>query len=109
MKFPKLVRNPKQEVSVIVNDKELSEDGELAESEPLTLKCYLQFGTLERLTADKRVITLQGIAYFDGDIFPEQTISSGTLVYGKDAYTIHKGQKHYNPDGTVNYTTLELI
>lgn len=110
MKYPKTVRIAKQDVIVQLGSEELNEDGELVTGEEQKLKCNLQLNAYEKLTADKRLITLSGRAYFDGDIAPGQTtISSGKLTFEGDTYNIHKGKKNYNPDGTVNNTELELI
>ena len=61
-------------------------------------------------TDEKKIIEVNGTALFPGDIAPDlPTISSGTVtVFGVER-RIATGMKARNPDGTVNYTRLELI
>lgn len=95
---------------VVIENSELSEDGELADTYTVETKCNLQMGAKASLTKDKEKIELSGLALFIGDICPEQdVIASGTVTLNGKDYQINKGTKNLNPDGTVNYTTLELI
>ena len=74
------------------------------------VKCNIQFKSIEKLTADKQIITLSGKANFIGDICPDiASIKGGTLEYNGETYDIYAGQKNLNFDGTVNYTSLELM
>lgn len=112
MKFPCLVdkRFCKTPVTVTIESDELNEDGELAEVFKVTTKCNLQMGAKASFTKDKEKIELSGIALFIGDICPMlSVISSGSITIDGKEYGINKGNKNLNPDGTVNYTTLELI
>ena len=61
------------------------------------------------LTADKRLIQLSGQAYFIGDIAPGlAVISDGEVeIYGEKR-SVAQGMKARNPDGTVNYTRIDL-
>ena len=97
-------------VTVILESEELNEDGELEELLKIDKKCNLQMGARASFTKDKEKIELSGVALFIGDLCPSvPVISSGTVkVYDRE-YSINKGTKNLNPDGTVNYTTLELI
>lgn len=75
----------------------------------LELKCNWQDNPRQVLNAERRLIQLGGTAYFDGDIAPGVDILCGTAeIYGV-SWTIFKGRKCRNPDGTVNYTMLELM
>lgn len=97
-------------VKVVIESNELSEDGELVDAYTLDLKCNLQMGAKASLTQDKEQIQLSGVALFSGDICPKiPVIASGTVTLNGQEYQINKGTKNFNPDGTVNYTTLELI
>lgn len=98
-------------------------------------KCNLQYKTKQVYTTDKRLITIAATALFDGDIAPDILYPKGTLflkdlfsldcengaqletesgetlemfAIGKE-YRIHRITKERNPDGSVNYTRLELI
>lgn len=102
-------------------------------------KCNLTFATKQRFTAEKRMVTAAGTALFSGDPFPSVSNPTGTLVtignacleteredmletenglllttefngelFGK-TYHIFRSVKERNPDGTVNYTRVELV
>lgn len=112
MAFPCLVdrRFCKTPVDVVINADGLNEDGELVEVLRTSTTCNLQMGAKVSLTRDKERIELSGVALFIGDLCPTMpVISSGTVTIDGREYNINKGTKNYNPDGTVNYTTLELI
>lgn len=75
----------------------------------LELKCNWQDAPRQVLDAERRLIQLSGTALFTGDIKPEMDVLAGTVeIYGTK-WTIHKGTKCRNPDGSVNYTKLELM
>ena len=112
MKFPCLVdkRFCKTPVRVVIDNTELSEDGELTQSLELATTCNLQMGARVSLTKDKEKIELSGVALFIGDLCPTMPIiASGTVTIDGQEYSINKGTKNLNPDGTVNFTALELI
>ena len=112
MKFPCLVdkRFCNTPITVNIDNLELNEDGELEEVISMDTKCNLQMGAKTSLTKDKEKIELSGIALFVGDLCPTlPIIASGTVTINGQEYSINKGTKNYNFDGTVNFTTLELI
>lgn len=112
MKFPCLVdrRFCKTNVLVKLDKNELNEDGELESQLAIITTCNLQMGARASFTKDKEKIELSGVALFIGDLCPSlPVIASGTVRVKEQEYSINKGTKNYNPDGTVNYTTLELI
>ena len=112
MKFPCLVdkRFCNTPITVNIDNSELNEDGELEEGISIDTKCNLQMGAKTSLTKDKEKIELSGIALFIGDLCPSMSvIASGTVIINGNTYDINKGTKNYNLDGTVNFTTLELI
>lgn len=85
------------------------EDGAPREVARLTLRCNWQDAPRQILDAERRLIQLGGTAMFDGDIAPAVNVLAGTVeIYG-NTWTIHRGSKCRNPDGTVNYTKLELM
>ena len=112
MAFPCLVdkRFCKTNVLVTIDKDEMNEDGEIERVASIITTCNLQMGARVSMTKDKEKIELAGVALFIGDLCPSvPVISSGTVkVYDRE-YSINKGTKNLNPDGTVNYTTLELI
>ena len=112
MKFPHLVTKNfcKTQAIVIIDKNEINEDGEIEGFTSIITTCNLQMGAKVSMTKDKEKIELSGIALFVGDLCPSlPVISSGTVIIDGKEYSINKGTKNYNPDGTVNYTTLELI
>ena len=110
MKWPRLVppavcRTP---CNVVLTDG-MGEDGAPKEVARLALKCSWQDKPRQVLNAERKLIQLGGVALFDGDIAPQVDILAGKVeIYGKP-WTIHQGSKCRNPDGTVNYTRLELM
>lgn len=112
MVFPCLVdkRFCNTPVIVTIESDELNEDGELEAAFTADTKCNLQMGARVSMTKEKEKIELSGIALFVGDLCPSiHVIASGSVIVNGQKYSINKGTKNYNPDGTVNYTTLELI
>lgn len=97
-------------------------------------RCNLQQSTKQVLTADKRLVTLEAVALFDGDIAPHLSQPNGLLYFQElhtldcengdkletehekpitffaesIPYRIFRFTKARNPDGTVNYTRVEL-
>lgn len=112
MAFPCLVdkRFCKTNVLVTIDKDEMNEDGEIENATSIITTCNLQMGARVSMTKDKEKIELSGVALFIGDLCPSvPVISSGTVKIYDREYSINKGTKNLNPDGTVNYTTLELI
>lgn len=71
-------------------------------------KCNFDEKLRQTLTADKRLIRLEGTALFDGDLCPGQELT-GEAELGARTYQIYRAGRCRNPDGTVNYTRLELM
>lgn len=112
MKFPCLVdkRYCNTPIKVVIESNELSEDGELTQVLEIDTTCNLQMGASTSFTKDKEKIELTGVALFIGDLCPTiPVIASGSVTIDGNSYEINKGKKNLNPDGTVNYTTLELV
>ena len=113
MVFPKLVPKKmcKTPIKVVIYEEGLSEDGEPIEVVVLDdLMCNFQDSAKTKLTADKKIITISGICLFDGDICPNlANISGGYVNVNGEQRNILKGTKARNPDGTVNYTKIELV
>ena len=112
MGFPCLVikRFCKTPIKVFLDNVELNEDGELESTIVIDTKCNLQMGARASFTKDNEKIELAGVALFRGDLCESlPVIASGSVVINEQEYSINKGTKNLNPDGTVNYTTLELI
>lgn len=109
MKYPKLVppRLCHTEVKVtFLGNLDIEGDEEILGE--FSGKCNIQIKTKQRLTADKRLVTINATALFDGDIAPEISNPKGTFKLDDKEYRIYSISKELNPDGTVNYTRLEL-
>ena len=112
MRYPKLVpafvcRIP---ISVTLYGEGLTEKGEPLAELTLTLKCCYQDKAKTVLTDKKKLVEISGTALFDGDIAPDMpVISGGTAEIFGVRRRIAVGSKGRNPDGTVNYTALELV
>jgi len=111
MKYPKLVpdRICQTDITVVIYGEGVSETGSPIIVSNEELKCNYQDNAYTKLTAEQKIVTLSGKAYFNGDICPRQAIISGGYVevHGVKR-TIYKGTKSRNPNGTVNFTVLEL-
>ena len=112
MRYPCLVNKMYCKTPVVVTIKQEGIDkyGEPLAPTIITTYCNYQDSAKTVLTAEKKLIQLSGIALFAGDIAPDlPTISGGYItVYGV-IRIIHQGRKCRNPDGTVNYTQIEVI
>lgn len=85
------------------------EDGAPNVVATMELPCNWQDKPRQIMDAEKHLIQLSGTALFDGDIAPEVDVLAGIVeIYGK-TWTIYRGSKCRNPDGTINYTRLELM
>ncbi len=109
--WPELVPNIicNTDIKVVLYSEELTENGGPTIALEKDLKCNWQDGAKQILTAEKQVIQLSGKALFNGDIAPNLAVISGgyVIIFGEKRL-IYKGTKARNPDGTVNYTQLDL-
>lgn len=112
MKYPKLVRkeNCKTDIHIVLYGEGTTEDGEPIIALDANLKCNYQDKAKRVLTAEKAIIQLTAKAYFVGDIAPDLAVISGgqVTVFG-ETRSIYQGTKARNPDGTVNFTELEIM
>lgn len=112
MIYPKLVREKdcKTDIHVVLYGEGTTEDGEPIIALEEDLKCNYQDKAKRVLTAEKVLVQLTAKAYFVGDIAPNlAVISSGKITVFGETRNIYQGTKARNPDGTVNYTELEIM
>ncbi len=112
MVYPSLVRKEdcKTDVKVVLYGEGTTEEGEPIIALESDLKCNYQDKAKRVLTAEKVMIRLTGKAYFVGDIAPNfPVISGGQVTVFGERRLIYQGRKARNPDGTVNYTELEIM
>lgn len=112
MKYPDLVpkRLCKTPIHVHLESEELNAKGGPARVLDLDLLCNFQDKAKTILTAEKKLVQITGRAMFCGDIAPDfPSLSGGTVtVFGQER-RIEQGMKARNPDGTVNYSQLEVV
>lgn len=112
MKWPKLVPKTVRStyVKVYLSDG-IDENG--AEKHTLLFEGMCNYSEKSRqvMTAQKQLVQLNAQAFFDGDIYPGNDIY-GEVEIGAGNTTrrrIYGASRGRNPDGTVNFTWLELI
>lgn len=110
MKFPELVP---EKVCVmpckVYRTNGLNRDGSKKRTVIFKGKCFHSEKAVQKLNAEKQLITLRGKALFNGDIAPESPTIDGYVEIAGIEYSIYSSEKAKNPDGTVNFTRLELI
>ena len=106
MKYPCLVPKKfcKTPIKVTIFQEGISEDGEPLKAIEIDTKCNYQDKAKTVLTAEQKLIRIEGTVLIPGDIAPD-----GEVKVFEGKRNIYKGEKARNPDGTVNYTKLELI
>ena len=112
MKYPCLVpkRLCKTDIRLELESEGLNEYGEPLEKTVVECQCNYQDGGKTIFTADKKMVQLSGVALFYGDVFPQlPVISGGTATIMGSSRRIFAGIKARNPDGSVNYTEVQLI
>lgn len=75
-------------------------------------KCNYSERSRQVVNAERQLIQLNACALIPGDIAPGRDISGEVVIHGAGAETvrvIYSASRARNPDGTVNFTQLELI
>lgn len=112
MLYPQLVPPwaCKTGVYVVIYNEGISEDGEPIKALEGDFKCNYQDGARTIFTKEQKKVEITGTALFCGDIAPGlAVIPDGEVTVFGVVRKIARGSKERNPDGTVNYTKLELI
>ena len=112
MKYPNLIRKQdcKIPIKVSIDREGISKDGEPLKALEINLMCNYQESAKTILTDEKKKVVISGTAFFSGDIAPNiPSISGGTVTVFGEKRRIARGMKARNPDGTVNYTRLDVI
>lgn len=112
MKYPCLVPKSlcKTDIHVRLESEETNNLGEPKYKADLDLKCNFQDKAKTILTAEKKLVRITGTVMFPGDIAPDfPTLSGGSVIAFGQERRIEQGIKSRNPDGTVNFCTLEVV
>lgn len=130
MKFPSLVKKQfcKTPVEVTIYDEGITEDGapvvafrcgEIYPSDTLlpntnlfagNAHCNMKSKAKTVYSKEQKIVQVSAVLLFSGDLAPDcPNLSSGYVVLDGEKRTIVQGVKHRNPDGTVNYTELDVI
>ncbi len=74
------------------------------------LRCNYQDSAKTVIDKEQKYVQLSGTALFRGDIAPGvAVISGGTVTVFGEERNILQGMKARNPDGSVNYTRLDIV
>lgn len=112
MKYPCLVPDAvcKTPISLTIYADELTEDGAPMIAATYEGRCNYQASAQRVYTDDKHYFQLSGKALFNGDILPALgNIADGTAEIFGESRKIYRGTKARNPDGSVNYTEIQLM
>lgn len=89
---------------------EINEDGEEQTALLYEGCCYYTEQSRTVMDEQGRRVLLQAQAFFQGDIAPEvPDITGEVAVDSGPTRRIYQSARPRNPDGTVNYTRLELM
>ncbi len=112
MKYPCLVLKPicTTQINLTLYREGLGDDGEPLTAIEYSGFCNYQDSAKTIFTVEKKLVQITAQAYFIGDIAPELAVISGgeAVIFGEKR-RILQGMKARNPDGTVNYTRLDLV
>lgn len=97
-------------VVVVIYSGDRTEDGGPEKIAEITAKCNYQSVNKEVINDKNQKIEVNGVCYFCGDLVPDvSVISSGYVLIDGHKRDIATGSKAYNPDGTINFTKIEVI
>lgn len=111
MKYPQLVPDRVCTTPITVyREGGLNKDGSPKRTVIFNGMCNYAEKTKQIVNAEKQLITINATALFNGDIAPDADSIEGEVIvlHGRHR-RIYSSDKARNPDGTVNYTRLELI
>lgn len=110
MKYPNLVSRWACKTPVVVRlVGEIGEDGAPVEHEPIQTLCSYSEQQRQVLDAQRQLVTLNGCLLFCGDLAPDCPELSGTVEVYDKRWNIYKASRGRNPDGSVNFTKLEVM
>ncbi len=108
--YPKLVRTAKTPAEITLYAAEMNEFNEREAAVCGIFLCNFQAGGGIAFTEQKQQIRLSGTLLIDGDICPECFAPvDGTVTVNGAEFRAVRVQKCRNPDGSVNYTKIEVV
>ena len=111
MRWPKLVKKFTQStpIEVSIEAEGVDEDGAPITAAQGSIMVNWQDKSRRVYGKDKMEVDVTASIYIDGDPFPSvAVITGGEVTAFGESRTIVQGEKGRNPDGTVNFTHLEL-
>lgn len=110
MKWPNLVQPWACQVLATVHlTGDLGEDGAEKELASIHTRCSFDEKQRQILDARRQLVHLEGTLLFPGDIAPDVVELKGSVEILGHSWKIYRGSRARNPDGTVNYTRLEVM
>ena len=110
MRYPKLVRCAKTPIHVTIAAEEINAFGERETILDGDFLCNWQDKSQVKYTSKDTAVTVSGSAYIDGDIQPAAgNLTGGTVTIFGEQRSIYAVSKCRNPDGTVNYTRIDVL
>lgn len=111
MRWPELVPDAvcKTPVKVIMTEG-VNEDGSPRETTLFEGMCNYSEKARSVLDAEHRLVELGATVLINGDAAPgDESITGYVVINSGKPRRIYRSSRARNPDGTVNYTSLELI
>ncbi len=110
MKWPQLVQPWACQVPATVHlTGAMGEDGTETELACIHTKCSFDERQRQVLDAQRQLVRLEGKLLFPGDIFPDASELKGSVELLGRSRKIYRGGRARNPDGSVNYTRIEVM
>ncbi len=110
MVWPKLVQPWTLTTHIVVQwEGPIGEDGAPTKRTVYDGLCNYSEAARQVMSAERQLVQLEAVALFDGDICPGEDIRGTVVVGGDTVRTIYRSSRGRNPDGTVNFTRLDLM
>lgn len=98
------------ECTVKLNLESLNEQGEPEAAFTWKGKVIFTEKARTTVTAEQRIVRLEGQVIVKGDIAPSlEVISDGEVSVRGRTYKLYRSERARNPDGSVHHTVMELM
>lgn len=96
-------------IEVWIDGEHVNKYGEPEAACHVAASCNYQDSSKTLRVSEKEFVQISGSALFNGDLCPDlATIPGGYVEIFGERRNIVRGAKNRNPDGSVNYTRLDL-